>query len=428
MSNNIMSNSNSDDNKNKKYDLIAIRLGFIKELLKNKKLEPMIEFENCETEKMISHNNHNHPADKDCNDIRCVLSKRIINFQKVITQIGGKLLYIKSGATGHTFKGIIAPNPYTSINYAVKIVAYPKKENYGDMHDIKRPENAELLMIRVLSYFVVNRQTPHIVLPIGTFNTSIEPFILLSQNDIIKNKKYDEFVSKFNKGEYYSEVSVLISEWANGGDLYEYIKNNSQTFKIKYWRTLFFQILSVLAIIQNKYPSFRHNDLKVNNILVQKIDSDKTKNNKFYHYINDQEYVVPNINIHVKLWDFDFATIPGIVDNAKVEADWTDRINVKPKKNRYYDVHYFFNTLTQNGFFPHFFDSSHVPQEVKEFVRRVVPAKYATGKNVSEKGRILINKEFTTPDIILKTDPFFAKFRLKQRSGQEYSHDNSDTN
>src|SRR5258706_14106146 len=105
--------TNSDENKNKKYDLIATRLDFIKELLKNKKLEPMIEFDVCETEKMVFH--HNHSADKDCNDIRCVLNKRIINFQKVITQIGGKLLYIKSGATGHTFKGIIPYDPYSSI-------------------------------------------------------------------------------------------------------------------------------------------------------------------------------------------------------------------------------------------------------------------------------------------------------------------------
>ena len=43
----------------------------------------------------------------------------------------------------------------------------------------------------------------------------------------------------------------------------------------KYWRVIFFQIISVLAVIHKKYPNFRHNDLKANNILLQKIDIDE---------------------------------------------------------------------------------------------------------------------------------------------------------
>ena len=65
------------------------------------------------------------------------------------------------------------------INYAVKIVAYPRTEMYGDMFNVKRPENVELLMISLLSYFVKKGQTPHIILPITTFNTSIKTFIHL---------------------------------------------------------------------------------------------------------------------------------------------------------------------------------------------------------------------------------------------------------
>ncbi|MFM7977758.1 MAG: hypothetical protein ACKPKO_00440 [Candidatus Fonsibacter sp.] len=122
---------------------------------------------------------------------------------------------------------------------------------------------------------------------------------------------------------------------------------------LKDWRTLIFQLVSVLAVIHNKYPGFRH-DLKANNIFVQRIDSRK-KNNYFLYKLNlgnqKYEFLVPNIGIQIKLWDFDFACIPGIVDNSKVASDWTDKINVKPKQNRYYDLHYFFNTLTKKGFF-----------------------------------------------------------------------------
>jgi serine/threonine protein kinase len=390
----INTSSNEEIKNQKIIDSIPFRIEFIKELLKDKNLDPMIS------------------TNIDSDNINKIMDKKKFNFNKIITEIGGKLLYIKSGTTGHTFKGICKPNNDININYAVKVVAYPKKERYGNIDDAKRPENAELLIIKILSDFVIKKQTPHIVLPIGTFNTKIDPFINLAERGIIKNKKYDAFIKRYKKDEYYDELSILISEWANGGDLLDYLRKNYKKFKTKHWRVIFFQIISVLAVIQKKYESFRHNDLKANNILVHEIGKSEYTNNKYKHNINGQIYIVPNIGITIKIWDFDFASIPGIVDNAKVEAEWTDRINVKPKKNRYYDIHYFFNTLTKNGFFPELFKSNSISESVKEFVRRVVPEKYSTGKYVTDRGRIKINKEYLIPDKILKTDPFFEKMRI----------------
>jgi len=206
----------------------------------------------------------------------------------------------------------------------------------------------------------------------------------------------------------------LISEWANAGDLLDYIRINHKTFKLRDWRVLFFQVLSVLAVVQEKYPSFRHNDLKANNLLIQTIES-RNKNNKFKYKINGSSYIVPNIGFQIKLWDFDFACIPGIVENSKVSAEWTDRINVKPEQNRYYDVHYFFNTLTRKGFFPEFFTSELVHKKAKDFVKRILPDNLRSGKLVAERGRLLKNLEYTTPDNILKTDPFFEKMRVKKK-------------
>jgi hypothetical protein len=383
----------------KNFNRIPNRIEMIESLTARKIVDNMINF------------NDSSDISSNCEDIRELLPKKYIDFNKAIKDLGGKLIYIKSGSTGHTFKGFQPPpNTEGKSNYAVKIVAYPRKENYGDMFNVKRPENAELLMIRLLSQFVKKNETPHIVLPITTFNTSIKPFITLPK-DIVNNKKYDTFIEKYKGGEYYDNVSILISEWANSGDLLDYIKNNYQSFQVKHWRGLFFQILSVLAIIHAKYPNFRHNDMKANNILVNKIPVSK-KNNKFKYIINGQTYIVPSVGFQIKLWDFDFATIPGLIDNSKVEAKWTNKINIKPEQNRYYDVHYFFNTLTMKGFFPDFFDEDKVPQKIREFVERVVPKKYRKGKLVSERGRILTNDEYLTPDEILKTDPLFKIMRL----------------
>jgi hypothetical protein len=401
--------------KQKRFDHISFRIEFIKDVLNGKSVEPMIDLDNCDTENFV--NKTLSSDNEENNDIRKILNKKYFDFNKIINQIGGKLLYIKSGSTGHTFKGLNPndkENDHSKINYAVKIVAYPKKENYGDLYDISRPENAELLMLKVLSYFVVNNQTPHIVLPFCTFNTNIKTFIHLPKNNIVNNKKYDQFVKRHKKKEYYDNVSVLISEWANGGDLLDYIRKYHTDFELKHWRVLFFQVLSVLAVIQEKYPSFRHNDLKANNLLIQKIES-RNKNNKFKYKINGATYIVPNIGFQLKLWDFDFACIPNIVDNSKVSAEWTDRINVKPEQNRYYDVHYFFNTLTRKGFFPEFFTDENIPKKAKEFIRRIVPDGYRSGKWVAERGRLLKNVELTTPNKILQTDPFFAKMRTNNK-------------
>jgi serine/threonine protein kinase len=350
-----------------------------------------------------------------------MLPKRYIDLEVAINCLGGKLSYIKSGSTGHTFKGVhILKNSDNSNEiiedsskepYAVKIVAYPRKENYGDMYNIRRPENTELLMITLLSQFIIKKQTPHIVLPITTFNTSIKPFLNLNKANIVNNPKFDNFIKKYENGEYYQNVSILISEWANGGDLLDYFKKNYKKIKLKEWKVIIFQILSVLTIIQTQYPSFRHNDMKANNILIHNIDIDKN-NKKFLYNINNKKYEIPDIGYQIKLWDFDFSCIPGIIDNSKVTAEWTNKINILPIQNRYYDIHYFFSTLIRKGFFPELLSAPEIPSKIRDFVNRILPQKFREGKYVAERGRILINEEYLIPDDILKNDILFNSFRI----------------
>jgi serine/threonine protein kinase len=395
----------------KNYNLIPERIDQINKMLEGKHVESILDT------KSSSETDHTKSE-----DIRDLMPKKYIDFSKAIAELGGKLLYIKSGSTGHTFKGVYPPledgtNDLRK-SYAVKIVAYPKKENYGDMYNIKRPENAELMMIKLLSQFVRKSETPHIVLPIATFNTSIKPFLSLAKSNLVESKKFDQFLEKYQNGEYYQNVSVLISEWANGGDLLDYLRKHYKSFKIRHWRTIFYQFLSVLAIIQAKYPSFRHNDLKANNLLINLIDMSKKK---YKYIINGQIYIVPNIGFQIKLWDFDFACIPKLVNNSKVDSEWTNKINITSQQNRYYDIHYFFNTLTRKGFFPEFWTEPEIPEKVKEFVNRVIPEKYKSGKLVSEKGRILVNDEYLIADEILKNDQFFKVMRenIKEKDSDE---------
>lgn len=408
------------------------RISFIRELMKNATIGPLIDY--------INKNELNNDNDK--NDTRNELGSCPLEFDKMIgEQLGGVLYYVKSGTTGHTFHGICGDKKNPNYEFAVKVVAYPKKNKHGSIYNIKRPENAEIKMLKVLSKFVLNKLTPHIVLPICTFNTGINNFVnTTARNKIIscgkKNgnsppKKYIEFIEKYQNGirsdnkpneTFHETVSVLVSEWANRGDLLAYFRVNYKFMKPIHWKVIFFQIVSVLAVIQNKYPAFRHNDFKINNILLQKIDK---KQSTLTYGVCKKKYLVKNIGYHIKIWDFDFACIPGIVDNEKVNEKWTKVINVTPQQNRYYDIHFFFNTMIREAMFPQFMNSQYIPQEAKDFLERIVPKEYQKGKYIHERGRFLLQEEYTTPQFILENDIYFKEFRTikKQKKKNNYKNE-----
>jgi serine/threonine protein kinase len=411
-------NNNNNNNYNQNTNTIEARIFNIKNLISNAHLEPINPLKtmdsNLETEFFEG------PKENKSMDTRTILGKKTFDFYNIINRLNSKLIYIKSGAYGNTFKGIVTDdNDEEIMSFAVKVVAFPKKNGYGSIHNATRPENSEICMLKLLSYFVIKSQTPHLILPIATFNTSIKPFLTLQDDDIVSkdNKKYSEFISNYNEGQYYENVSVIISEWANRGDLSMFLKQHYKKLKLIHWQCIFFQIISTLAIIQTKYPTFRHNDLKANNILISKVDA---CNKLLLYKVSNKEYVLPAIGYGIYLWDFDFACIPSVVENSKVYQDWTQKINITSRKNRYYDIHYFFCTLIYKGFLPEIIEESNVPIEVKKFIEWIVPPEYRPGHNlnkVNKRCRLLVDDELYKPIDILDND-FFSPFQnyLKQNN------------
>lgn len=393
-----LSNKNRESSDEDEKKPTESRIEFVRNILDGNKLKPMVDFDNCDTESATNTR----------------LNKKIMDVKELFNSMNVKLRYLKSGTTGHTFKAISKEDK--NVAFAVKVCAYPK-DDYGGINNLSRPENAELRMLKLLSYFVVKKCTPHFVLPIGTFNTSIANFIKVPQNiidlDDEKNEMYKKFIDRYAEGEFEDFVSVLISEWCNGGDLLDYIRKNYTTMTLKQWVVVIFQILFTLALIHQKYPAFRHNDMKANNVLVQVTDIKKNQPNCRYRYnIGDAKFIIPNIDLQIKIWDFDFACIDGVIENNKVNADWTKKINITKKENKYYDMHYFFNTLISKRFFPQFYEGG-VPSEIIDFVHRVVPEKFRNGsKYVNKKGRIQVDTEYTTPYKVIMEDPLFEKYRF----------------
>ena len=331
-----------------------------------------------------------------------------INFRKFVIEIAGKgprVKYVKSGKIDHIFK-LITDNG----EFGIKMVPY-RRYGYGDIGNEKRPENVEIKIINILVDFVITRKTPHIILPILSFRTDIRPFIRLIKDKVIPKTaaRYKNFVKQYKEGWYCNTASILVSEWVTG-DLRDLLEKKSLT--TKEWIGIFFQLLSVLALIQDMYKNFRHNDLHLGNILVRKADA-KIKEHEYKMF--RKLYIVKNIGYHVHLWDYDSSAIHGIVDNIKVDKVWTDEFNVRPKKNHYYDIHFFFCRLMHHirilGI--------KVPKKIKQFIDRVVPKKYAPGSSLVERSyRILVDDEYTTPQELIENDPLFRTYRRGNKSGR----------
>lgn len=338
----------------------------------------------------------------------------------IMIRINARLKYISSGSTGHFFKGILLNSDTASINdvnnikarFALKMTPYQKNSNYKSIYEITRPENAELNMLKALSYFVLTGQTTHLLLPIHSCYCDINEFLKIMKYDKIidKKEKYLHFINQYNNNVFENTVSVMITELANLGDFLSFIRNNGHKLKSKQWKIFFFQLLSVLAIIQHQFPSFRHNDLKANNVLIDELPQESSQ----CYSINHKKYIIPKFKYSLKLWDFDFACIPGFVNNIKVCEKYFNKMNINTKSNRYYDIHFFFNTLISTNFYPDIMDPNLSGQDTVDFINRVIPPKYRYFKGseyVNNKGRLLVNDEYTTPTSLLETDPYFNEFR-----------------
>lgn len=317
------------------------------------------------------------------------IKKQYTSMENFISTNNIILEYINEVSYHCTFKAYCNDRPEKL--FTVQITPFTHKtDTYGKIHDAHRPENAELFILKSL-----HNVSKHIISPIGYFNTNT--------SYIVSNcSKWEKYHKDFD-----DTSSVLLFEWCDSGDALNYVRSNYQTMTLIDWKVIFFQILSTLATIQEKYPSFRHNDLKFNNILLSKTD---IINNNDNYIVDNIEFRVPNIGLHIKISRFDFASIDGLVENNKTNAKWTKVIGISKNKNRYFDMHYLFNTFMNKRFFPHF-SSGGVPTEIVDFINRIIPPEYRQGSNkINERGRLLVEVEYTTPFVTITTDPLFQDF------------------
>src|SRR3989304_9880861 len=75
------------------------------------------------------------------------------------------------------------------------------------------------------------------------------------------------------------------------------------------------QVLFTLLILQRLYPGFRHNDLKVDNIL---LDTSTVRNAPITLQYHSHFWNIPVDAPLAKVADFDYTVIPGVIENNRV--------------------------------------------------------------------------------------------------------------
>ena len=283
--------------------------------------------------------------------------------------------------------------------------------------DKKRPENVEPHLLHLLSKLVIDKKTPHIILPIMNFICDIDE--ILKGNNIPENIDWKK---REKNNDIFNIANVLVTEWADGGDLKNYILSNYKKWsKDPYceiiWSVLLFQIIFTLVIIYEKYPNFRHNDLKVDNILVTNTEFSPDSLQHYLYYIDGRYYSIPNIGFQIKLWDFDLSCIKGEVDNYKVQG--MSEYGIRDTKNQYYDIHCFLNYLRL--YIVGDSKRKFVPESIQNFWRRIIPLKFRHSEHLPNVywSRVIPDVEYTNPADILRLETsqklgIFNKFLINK--------------
>jgi serine/threonine protein kinase len=336
-----------------------------------------------------------------------------VDIKKFFSKIQMKIKIYSGGSSNYNFK-VIDQN--RNIKFVIRMAPYAKNSDLTNMSVL----NVESQIAMLLNEFCTNNQTPHIITYFTMFHTNIEHFVRIPDK-ILKGyckkiKNYGQFISQYKRNEFENNVSVIIYEWCDGGNLLDYIRTHYKNLTLNWWINIFFQLLFTLAIIHTKYPAFRHNDLKPNNILLKTTTVSPTSDICRYRYnISNKFFYIKDIGLQIKIGNFDLACIDGIVENTNINSPWCQLINITHKENKYYDTHYFLNTLANKNVFPQFYEGG-APAEIVEFVNRAVPEKYRNGsKFVNEIGRIQVDDEYTTPYKLIMEDPLFDKWRYELR-------------
>lgn len=142
----------------------------------------------------------------------------------------------------------------------------------------------------------------------------------MNNNKSVKmNREYEMIKWKPN-----SNISLLEMEWINGIQLSKHLNNliisNDRYIEDKYLSSLF-QNLYTLIVINKVYNKFQHNDIHLNNVLIDYSENNNKKSNIYELWDSQYEIKLKDTGI-IKIIDFDKSNINHL-DNRRIKAHFS---------------------------------------------------------------------------------------------------------
>jgi hypothetical protein len=232
-----------------------------------------------------------------------------------------------------------------SPNLDILIRVYKKEQEMNPNNDI----NVNNIINYLLSDLVIHKKTRGILLNIC--------------NADIPTKDLEIFLKKYPKIKVSGTVCVSLRE-----HFFKMIPLKEHLEESNNFKDSIFQVLHVLYIIQSMYPTFRHNNLNIDTIMVYKSNEKEIK-----FKIDTMDFSFKSSG-EIKLTNFIKSNISGVIENDSIESKLKE-------KNKMYDVNTFLSSL----------QVLKLSKDVNEFIDRNLD------KDISSIREILIN------------DPFFNK-------------------
>ena len=271
--------------------------------------------------------------------------------------------------TQYLFKRLSDP---LAMNIFIKLV------DNQQINNINSSENMNSAISFLLNNLVLQNKTRHLLLQLINLNIPLEDML------IFLNKHYDnvkELVDLPKRNNKYLNITIT-ERFFKMQTLEEYLQNNKLTdedFKI-----LLFQIFHTLAVIQDAYPGFRHNQFNLKNIYCYVKEKNVKTMNKYIY--GDQVYNLPNNGIDIKIFHYDNAIISDVLDND----DLTKDLKIK---NKSYDLLTLIKSIYELNPKNNYFDN--LPIETKKFIKEMLTIdKQTNNVELFSPGNIIMNHNY----------------------------------
>ena len=280
-----------------------------------------------------------------------VTSTNIKSFHSILSETRNTVKTISKGQ--QTYVGLI------NNGIIFKIIPLLYIEECEDINNENRGENREIFINKLLTEKILDTNiSPHIVKYLYSERKNHIPKIFNITNNeenIIGNMTFKSFINDIIEFGYpYLNCNILYTEY-----LPEILCPILQL--PKYIDIIYFQILYTLSHIFNIYPSFKHGDLHLGNILFS-IDKDYDDNIEQYNIysINNSFFILPIIKYSIKIIDFEYSEIIGVFDNISINP------HISKLPNQREDLLYF-NKFFANDKMTKLFNNTFTYKIVNEF-------------------------------------------------------------